>query len=116
MIHRHQIEKLFEQRVYERGLAYYQNNRVHGLSLNKNDETWFAEVEGTEDYYVEINLSELSNGKIISYCECPAFDTYHSCKHLVAVLLAMADQPVTREGTEQMTSDFMEGIMAGSYQ
>src|SRR5699024_5268087 len=42
--------------------------------------------------------------------------TYHTCKHLVAVLLKISEQkPQTKEWTDQMTSSFMDGIESGSF-
>src|SRR5699024_3892458 len=86
------IEKLFQVHIYERGLVYYSRNRVHGLSLNKQTDKWFAEVSGTQDYYVEVHLRTMKEGSIKAYCECPAFEMYNSCKHLVAVMLEVADK------------------------
>src|SRR5699024_1154845 len=100
----------------ERGLRYYQNNQVSELSYNKHNEAWFAQVQGAENYYVEINLSELDQGKIISYCDCPAFDTYNTCKHLVAVLLKISAQKPKQKPTSQMTKSFLDGIVSNPFE
>lgn len=86
------MKKHFAPHIYERGLTYFNNDRVMGLSYDKNNESWIAHVAGTEDYYVDIQLGNLERGSINTYCECPAFDTYGSCKHIVAVLLAVQAQ------------------------
>src|SRR5699024_3895886 len=83
----------------------------HGLSYNRQKQEWFAEVQGTELYYVDIGLDELHKGKIKTYCECPAFDTYQSCKHLVAILLEIADQKQVQT-TSQSTTQFIEGLLS----
>src|SRR5699024_9397761 len=81
------IEKLFPVHIYERGLVYYNRNRVHGLSFNKQTDKWFAEMSGTQDYYVEVDLSTMKEGSIKVYCKRQEFDLYTSCKQLVAVML-----------------------------
>src|SRR5690625_4066207 len=62
-----------------------------GLSYDRNNSSWIAHVAGTHDYYVDIQLENLNRGSINTYCECPAFDTYGTCKHIVAVLLAVQE-------------------------
>ncbi|MEJ8776969.1 DEAD/DEAH box helicase [Pseudogracilibacillus sp. ICA-222130] len=86
------IQQLFSPKIYERGLQYYHLGRVHGLSFNKNSDAWFAEVEGTSSYYVEVDMNHIDQGTIKPYCECPNFAVYHTCKHIVAVLLEISDQ------------------------
>ncbi|HLR64397.1 MAG TPA: DEAD/DEAH box helicase [Pseudogracilibacillus sp.] len=86
------IENIFLPRIYQRGLAYYNEERVEGLSYNRNSQTWFAYVQGTDSYYVDISLEKVNEGKLKSYCECPAFNTYHTCKHVVAVMLAIQNK------------------------
>lgn len=108
-ISRRQIERIFPRDVYERGVTYYNEKRVQGLSYNRQKEEWFAEVLGSEPYYVDIGLNELHKGKVKAYCECPAFHTYETCKHIVAVLLEVAEQ---REENEQLTASFMKNILA----
>src|SRR5690625_1098606 len=86
------IQSIFMPHIYRRGLAYFKEDRVNGLSYNRNNQSWFAYVQGTESYYVDVNLDGLAEGKLKSYCECPAFTTYHSCKHIVAVLLSIQQE------------------------
>ena len=112
-INQHVIEKLFPSHIYARGLNYYHGGRVHGLSYNRQKEIWFAEVRGTDNYYVEVDLSEMNNGRIQTYCDCPAFDMYESCKHLVAVMLQFAEETNLPHHTEATTSAFIEGIISG---
>src|SRR5690625_7679567 len=100
------IEKLFPPHIYERGLVYYNRNRVHGLSFNKQTDKWFAEVSGTQDYYVEVDLSAMKEGSIKAYCECPAFEMYNSCKHLAAVMLEVADRATDPKLSKRAISQF----------
>lgn len=105
------IEKLFPAHIYERGFGYYNRNRVHGLSFNKQTEVWFAEVSGTQDYYVEVDLSAMDEGRIKTFCECPAFEMYDTCKHLVAVMLEVSDKAIEPKISKRETAKFMEGII-----
>src|SRR5699024_11672903 len=74
-------------------------------------ESWFAYVQGTESYYVDVNLDRLAEGKLKSYCECPAFTSYHSCKHIVAVLLAIQQENnVVLRTNRHVTESFIEEI------
>lgn len=83
------LSKLFPPIIYRRGLEYYKNNKVSDLLYDMNFQLWTATVHGSEDYFVEINMKELKSNTIDTYCDCPAFDTYGSCKHIVAVLLSV---------------------------
>lgn len=108
------VERLFPSNIYERGLTYYNRDRVHGLSFNKQSEVWFAEVAGTNDYYVEIDLSAMHTGRIKTFCECPAFEMYDTCKHLVATMLKISDESRMPKVTGATTSAFIEGIIGGT--
>ncbi|HLR70249.1 MAG TPA: DEAD/DEAH box helicase [Pseudogracilibacillus sp.] len=114
-INRNEIQQLFPPHIYERGLIYYNEKRVNGLSYNKHEQTWFAEVRGTQKYYVEIDLAKLANGKIRTYCECPAFDTYHTCKHLVAVMLLIAEQQPEKIWNSKDTQQFIEKLLLSEH-
>jgi uncharacterized Zn finger protein len=78
--------------ILERGLDYYDGGAV--LSLEFEDDTWIAEVSGTDTYMVSVTLDDA--GEIIeSYCDCP-YDFGPVCKHQVAVLYAMRDKPLQK--------------------
>ncbi|SEP69387.1 Superfamily II DNA or RNA helicase, SNF2 family [Virgibacillus subterraneus] len=84
------IQKMFPSVVYRRGLEYYNKNLVSDLLYDINYQVWTAIVQGTEDYFVEINTSDFAKGSVDAYCDCPAFDTYGSCKHIVATLISIS--------------------------
>lgn len=109
------IQKMFPPVIYRRGLEYYNNNRVSDLLYDINYQVWTATVHGTEDYFVEINMKEFGKGSVETYCDCPAFSTYGSCKHIAAVLLSIAaretNNPVQKTANDyQTTNRFMESI------
>lgn len=83
------IRPLFHNTYYHRGVAYYQEDRVHDLDIeiktNSEIITACVEGEGGNHYQVVIEL----NGKaeivnIKSKCTCPIGN---NCKHTVATLL-----------------------------
>lgn len=86
------IQRLFPSLIYKRGLEYYKRGQVSDLTYDKNYNVWTATVHGTEDYFVEINMKNLDSGSVDTYCDCPAFETFGSCKHIVATLIGIMDQ------------------------
>ena len=83
--------------TYNRGLAYYRNNQVGKLSIERiyNEETvgfdykYSAKIKG--HYFSSYNTSIIvdNEGDIVEFdCDCPAFkDNNGGCKHIVALLL-----------------------------
>ncbi|WP_106495901.1 DEAD/DEAH box helicase [Lentibacillus sp. Marseille-P4043] len=87
------LQKIFPAPVYRRGLEYYKQDRVSDLLYDINYQVWTASVRGSEMYFVEINMADLEKGSIQTYCDCPAFSTYNTCKHIVATLIAISKKP-----------------------
>lgn len=83
------IQKMFPTEVYQHGLAYFNNDQVSDLLFDINNEVWTATVQGTKEHFVEVNLQDIGQGSISAYCDCEAFSTNGSCKHIVAVLLSV---------------------------
>ncbi|UOQ48272.1 DEAD/DEAH box helicase [Gracilibacillus caseinilyticus] len=81
------IRQLTGERFYNRGYQYYQNGKVYGLSYNPQTNSWRGLVKGTKIYTIRIYFTE--DMKIDTTCNCPAFETHDSCKHVAAVLLAI---------------------------
>ena len=75
-------KKLFEPHILERGYGYYLNNAVNNLEVSEH--TIKADVEGTEDYEVEISLVDGDIDEM--YCSCPYAIGGWNCKHMAAVL------------------------------
>lgn len=67
--------------IWSTGKNYYKKGAV--ISLNKTGAGYHAEVEGTEDYEVDI---EITDGEIRDmYCSCPYADDGNYCKHMAVV-------------------------------
>jgi uncharacterized Zn finger protein len=79
--------------AFARGEAYHRDGRVEILAIEAR--RVLARVEGTEDYRVNL----LGAGETIKgECDCPAFDDYGFCKHMVAAALAANESDRGPEG------------------
>ncbi len=90
--------------IYNRGDSYFREGRVNHLAKDPTLESWYAEVSGSEDYEVFVDLFD---DQIRANCECPAFYTYDSCKHIVAVLLEI-EQKQRKLGREPRKPGFAQ--------
>lgn len=79
----------FQPHILERGRAYFEEDRVSNLERTEDGCT--ATVEGTEEYEVEILLDGDSIEDML--CDCPYAEDGNACKHMAAVLFAMAAEP-----------------------
>ncbi|WP_100010522.1 SNF2 helicase associated domain-containing protein [Lentibacillus sediminis] len=92
------VQKLFPPVIYRRGLEYYNRGKVGELVYDLNHHIWAATVRGTEPYLVEINTENFESGSIETTCDCPAYETYGSCKHIAAALIKLVNRSAKREG------------------
>jgi len=79
------IRDLCTDAVYERGENYLADGRIQQLS--RFDDTITAVVRGSRDYDLTLDLSA---EEFDPQCSCP-YDGPGVCKHIVAVLLRLAD-------------------------
>lgn len=103
---------MFPAPIYNKGLAYFRNNQVSDLLYDINNHVWTANVRGTEDHFVEVNLSNYEKGSIHAYCDCAAFDTQGSCKHIVAVLIGVKNKTEEKASMldYRVTNHFIDAI------
>lgn len=83
------IKNLVSNKIYRRGIDYYNKGRVLQYRINKVEPNYYkisARVSGTKKYKVdsEIRLRR-NNIDFNSSCDCP-YDWEEYCKHEVAVL------------------------------
>lgn len=92
------FEKHIGSTILQRGKAYYEDGHVESLEEVENG-VWNATVLGSEDYFVEIEISK--RGTVKDYeCDCP-YDG-DLCKHVVALMYAVRDeQKITLEAKEK---------------
>ena len=89
-ITRAMIQRSTTAQSFARGEDYYATGSV--LDMVRRGDTLYAEVAGSayEPYRVEVTFTE--TGVSSAFCTCP-YDWGGWCKHIVAVLLAVADAP-----------------------
>ena len=91
--------------AFVRGEAYHREGRVEILAIEPR--RVLARVMGTEDYRVNL----LGQGETIKgECDCPAFDDYGFCKHMVATALSANESD---RGPESAGADALTRIRAG---
>ena len=77
-----QWQHLFSGGILQRGREYYKMNKVR--SLIRDGDTYYATVEGAEDYEVVIRIE---NSRVSSMrCDCPYAEDGSRCKHMAAAL------------------------------
>ncbi|MCL1884417.1 MAG: SWIM zinc finger family protein [Defluviitaleaceae bacterium] len=87
------FENLVESKILARGKAYFKSGYI--LSLEYEDDEWVAEVDGSDEYTVSVNISK--EGEILStFCDCP-YDWGDYCKHQAAVFYALRDKGILNE-------------------
>lgn len=85
------FEKQIDSVILKRGKEYFNNDSVEFLEEIKKG-YWTANVSGTDEYTVEIQLGSKDNIKKC-FCDCP-YDYGDICKHIVAVLYAISEDKV----------------------
>lgn len=81
------IRDLCTDAVFERGETYLSEGRIQ--QLTRFDDTVTAVVRGSRDYDVRFDLVA---DEFDPFCSCP-YDGSGNCKHVVAVLLRLRDDP-----------------------
>ncbi|MBA2175596.1 DEAD/DEAH box helicase [Halobacillus locisalis] len=84
------IKKITGEEFYSRGKNYFDRGKVYGLSHNSAIRSWRAVVAGTHDYEVRVFFFE--DDDVEATCECPAYHSYYTCKHIAAVLIAIREK------------------------
>ncbi|MCF8567044.1 DEAD/DEAH box helicase [Alicyclobacillus tolerans] len=90
LITKSEIRELCGTTYYSRGRRYFEQGRV--TSLNRDPDflsTWTAKVRGNRVYTVKVTLDE---DDLDADCTCPIFNEDDLCKHVAAVLFAIAEQ------------------------
>jgi SNF2 family DNA or RNA helicase len=98
MFTKSEIKERFPVSFYQRGLTYFQNGRVSELTYDQEDQSYRAYVNGSSEYGV---LIELLGDNWFGSCECQAFQTYGTCKHLAAVLIAISEEGPPEKESEK---------------
>lgn len=95
-------QKYFNERILERGYAYYMTDAVK--AIKKTPKMITATVTGMHDYDVTISLDD--HGDIQEmFCDCPFANNGNPCKHMAAVLYASDDVDVEIDPIDEMDLD-----------
>ncbi|MHA7608443.1 SWIM zinc finger family protein [Elizabethkingia meningoseptica] len=82
------FENFIEPKIIKRGLEYYEEGVVENFNEIAR-EHYIANIVGTDDYEIEIQLED---GEITAhFCTCP-YDYGEFCKHEVAVLYTILEK------------------------
>jgi len=81
-----EIRSLCTEQSFERGVNYYQQDRVQELEVDSDEVR--ATVRGSSYYDVAIDIVD---DAVRTQCSCP-YDYAGDCKHIVAVLIAVDDR------------------------
>lgn len=85
------FEKQIDSVILKRGKEYFNNDSVEFLEEIKKG-YWTANVSGTDEYTVEIQLDSKDSIKKC-FCDCP-YDYGDICKHIIAVLYAISEEKI----------------------
>ena len=104
----------FQPHILEQGRAYFDEGRVS--ELERTEDGYAAIVEGAEEYEVEILLEGDSVEDML--CDCPYAEDGNACKHMAAVLFAVAAAEPSKKNApakkERLTpADLVEKIPDG---
>ena len=105
-------KKLFAIHILERGYDYYCDDAVENMEIS--DDIIRADVIGTEDYEVEISLS---NGEVTDmYCSCPYALDGRNCKHMAAVLYEWSENYLDEDEETERTDLLKPAFTINSYE
>ncbi|MCD7824870.1 MAG: DEAD/DEAH box helicase [Clostridiaceae bacterium] len=89
--------------VFYRGMRYYAAHAVSHVTWNDSNGQYRAFVKGNNQYVVTVQPQEQ---ELVCHCNCPAYVKYAGiCKHIVAVLLFIADYQRREEISEDECND-----------
>jgi len=103
-----QIRDLYTSEVFDRARNYRDEERIE--RIDRFDETVRAAVQGSqpEPYEIEVESGVDEPKNVDATCTCP-YDWGGYCKHIIAVLLELADSDIDledeREAVERVLSD-----------
>lgn len=90
------VRGLFSPTDFSRGMAYYRQGRVSGMTCTSEDgqERVTCSVRGSQTYHVR--FQELGDGYYRIGCNCPRFTDVGRCKHVAAGMIAYTERPATQ--------------------
>lgn len=100
------FENQIDLKTLKKGKEYFNNGNVEFIEETQKN-IWKADVSGTDDYQVKIQLGVKNEIKEWE-CDCP-YDYGDICKHVIAVLYAVLEQKIMditpKEDVKKTTKD-----------
>lgn len=97
------VKRMFSDTIFNRGRAYYIQDRVSDIAFDEGKHAWLANVSGTDSYQVEIK--QLEDDELQPSCTCPAFDKYAECKHIVATMLVLIEKETKTQKVVELAKE-----------
>lgn len=92
------FKNYFSKKILDRGYDYYRDNAVE--DMESSDNVINAVVTGSDDYEVEIVLSDSKIEDM--YCSCPYASDGNYCKHMAAVLYEWDEHKDDKKSDDNM--------------
>jgi len=86
------IRETCDTASFARGEVYFRADRVMSVRREAGGASCRATVRGSGQHRYEVEVAFDRDGEIRASCECAAFSPLSYCKHIVAVLLRLADE------------------------
>ncbi|NBC66342.1 MAG: hypothetical protein GVY07_11905 [Bacteroidetes bacterium] len=101
LINPKQLENHFKPVILDRARHYFATDAIRNITLSENN-TWMAEVQGTEVYLVTVKQenSELCECR----CTCP-YALEDACKHIAAVLMEIENDENEIQTIDEKTEE-----------
>ena len=100
-----QWQHLFPTAILQKGREYYRANKVR--SLIQDGEQYYAAVEGTSEYQVQVQIRK---DQILEMsCECPYAQEGNRCKHMAAVLYEIVAREIPGTRSEKKATAAKSG-------
>jgi hypothetical protein len=95
------FEDFISDKILGRGRRYFEDDRVR--LLQRDGDTWSAQVRGSEYYHVCVSMINKTGAEIDdAVCDCPYTDEAF-CKHIAATLYAIREKTIC--GTDTLPAE-----------
>ena len=103
---RDDIQQRFDPATWQRGLAYFEQDRVSRLALSADGDLISGRVRGSRPYSTRVQVRGDAR-RFYTHCSCPVG---RRCKHAVALLLAGLDARTDSPALDRDISDWVDDL------
>jgi len=98
------IREMSDEATYLRGEAYFRSGQVLAVRMESGSEAGYkATVKGANREKYEVEVEAGRDGELRASCGCEAYAPLSYCKHIVAVLLKLAEEERLPAEEEEMS-------------